>query len=258
LAELKVRLDELLERQRLSRFDNVFFLTYPMIILVMSWLSNALWQTEVFSSHRILSTSLSYLLPQLAFVFLFFVVAEFVRYVRAYYRDDLAARTLSSSHLAGGAIVVLGTAFAVLFPGGALGYLIENRIVPQILSMVPSVIWAGSVSYLSGRYVVSWSRRVFSGWFRQNLPLLVSVSQSRDAIMRWSEWQSKRSRIVWILWFGLCLPSYAAPVVLTIRVQGYLWGETVVHYWMFVALLVGSVIVLGSRSKGRSHHSQQK
>jgi hypothetical protein len=61
-----------------------------------------------------------------------------------------------------------------------------------------------------------------------------------------------------ILWFGLCLPSYAIPVALTIRAEGYLGGETIVHYWMLVALVVGSIIVLGWRSKGGFKHLEQR
>jgi hypothetical protein len=116
LAELKARLDELLERQRLSRFDNVFFLTYPVIILIMSWLSNALWQTEALSSHEVLGTSLSVLLPPLSLFFLMYVVFEFVMYVHAYCKDNLAARISSSADVAGGVIMILGLAFVILFP----------------------------------------------------------------------------------------------------------------------------------------------
>jgi len=258
LVRLEARLDELLERQRLSRFDNVFFLTYPVIILILSWLSNALWQAEALSSHRIFGTSLSALLSQVSLVFLMLVVLEFVMYVRAYYKDDLAARIYSSASLAGGIIVVLGIAFAMLFPERALAYLVEKHIVSQLPSGLLVALWAFSLGYLSSAHIFKGSRRVFSVWFRENLPLLVSLSNGRESMMRWSERSWRSSRIDMILWFGLCLPSYAIPVALTIRAEGYLGGETIVHYGILIALVVGSIIVLGWRSKGGFKHLEQR
>jgi hypothetical protein len=255
LVRLEARLDEL-ERQRLSRFDNVFFLTYPVIILVMSWLSNALWQAEIVSSYRILGTSLSVLLTAMSLLFLMFVVLEFVAYVHAYYNDNLAARIVSSANVAGGVIGVLGVGFAILFPERAIDYLIEKHVVPQLSSAVVLFLWGFSAGFLSRGYVFSGTRRLLSVWFRQNVPLLVSRSNGREAIIRWCESRSRPSTIEKILWFGLCLSSYAVAVALIIRAEGHLCGETVVHYWVLVALIVGTIIVLGLRSKGGSKHLQ--
>jgi len=119
-------------------------------------------------------------------------------------------------------------------------------------------LWGFPLGFSSAIYVVARVRRVLSVWFRGNVPLLVSLSNGREKILRWSEWRPRRSRIVEIMWFALCLPSYAVTVGLTIRAEGRLWGETMVHYWVLVALVVGSIILLGWRSKGRSRLPQQK
>lgn len=135
LERIENRLEILLERQRLSRFDNLMFLAYPLVILSIT-LSVALYsQYEVLKDIQVGGLSLVSLLDILRVLLGGCVAVAFVIFLFAYAADSLDLRRMS--------VVVL--AMTVLLPFGSSFVLVElllilGRVIDLTTTSVASAI----------------------------------------------------------------------------------------------------------------------
>jgi hypothetical protein len=107
-GRLERRLRELLERQRLSRFDTLMFPLYPGTIAAFTALASALWQIHALREFEVLSG----LTAADVVVWLAFLVAVLilglVLFGHAYASDSMRERVDAAGLLALGAVVIGG------------------------------------------------------------------------------------------------------------------------------------------------------
>jgi hypothetical protein len=250
LAKISNRLEELEEHQRLSRFDAVMFLAYPLITLVMTALANINMQkgNPVFQQIKFFGIWS----PNDAFnavysPFVIFVVGGFVYFVLSYLRDDLNGRMYSVFFVVLGSFMILFGLLMSPIPWPLLGN--ETAEAPRNLAAIVELVKFvyGMICFGFGAFYggVLLGRRMLLKvciWLRQNTPKMAAA-----AVLEPNQfWNSGVKRLAKQVWGAVFLPSYTVAVVLSIAVSlwsvGYVGGTILYHFWGLVALVVFTIL----------------
>jgi hypothetical protein len=250
LARLSNRLEELEEHQRLSRFDTVMFLTYPLITLVMTALANASVQTNpvlqqmrffgIWTAKDVFNAVYS---PSLVFV-----VAGFLYFVRSYLTDDLRGRMWSVFSVAVGSSFMAFELLMSPIPWPLFGN--EVTEAPQSLAAFVALVRivygliSGFGVLIAGILVAYWICWKFSIWLDRNARKMTVAAGLEPHLV----WDSSLTRFAKRAWVALFLPSYAVAVMLSIEVSvwsvGHVGGTILYHYWALVALVVLTILYM--------------
>jgi hypothetical protein len=246
LAEIESLLQELLQRQRLSRFDTLMFLLYPVVIAGSTWILSVFWQMPILQDARVVGVPFTEIL-RIASVVIFFLILGFLVFAYAYASDNIGLRAFASG-IFGFSACFSATAFSLLFVVGTLYGPVTTSEMPQILR--PYAAWLGLpavVAALGWTYVVwvaavtarSYVQNRVTAWFTRSLPLMLA---GKVITMRPKLARPHRVGVV-IVWFALCLPSYAFGIAYVVWVEHSLFGIIGYHYWVFTALTATSVFL---------------
>jgi hypothetical protein len=249
LASLQNRVEDLLERQRLSRFDTLMFLAYPVVIAGITTFASVLWQYKTLSAVMIGRLTLTYVIALIGLAFFLWVVWGFIRFVRAYPTDSLTNRIRVFSHFVSSSYSAITVIF-IVFADGLVADLIgkESSMLTEIFLLTFSISTLTFLS-LSHEQLSSGATYKVALWFRKNMPRLYEESgPSLDNLENWVQSAKRRGRFAEVIWFVLSLPSYAIMIALAVRAGG-LQGTTAFHYWTLVALVAMSVVLVLRSSK---------
>ena len=125
LEGIEDRVEILLERQRLSRFDNLMFLAYPLVILSITLSLTISFQYEALRSLQVWGVSLVGLLEILRALLGLCLGAAFVVFLLAYAVDSLDLRLVSVLVLASSVLLSFGSSFVLVALLSILGSVID-------------------------------------------------------------------------------------------------------------------------------------
>jgi MFS family permease len=237
LSRIEGMLQDLSERQRISRFDTLMFLMYPLTFFMMPLLTNALLNWKSFSEAKILGVSYADIL----FFFSVFIglgmICTLLYFIRAYARDNLRERFVafqglmsfgitgfSSGTVAAVAISTVGDLVLKYLPFDLVGWI--TRIAFILGSMFSAVS-------LVGWLIWKFEERVLS-WLRHNIPLKAAIDRV-DSI-ELSKETTFLLRVGIVTWVAVWV-SYGIIVINAIWVVG-LEGVVVYHALVLSGLTV--------------------
>jgi hypothetical protein len=218
------KLDKILERQRMTQFDTVMLLAYPLTILgVQLALGSPAWSIASTSTGGFLgfAYALAFALSLGRMIVVPYFVIGAVLYAFAFLNDNFLLR-MFAVFLWTFALCVCGAASLLLriteLVSWAVVELWFQSFPPQILEALVFVLYvcAGfaifALSSLGVLYVINWMIR----WFTRNVPKQFSTLRIGKTALKLPHLKA----IFLILWYAILLPSYAASVVSTINQVG--------------------------------------
>jgi hypothetical protein len=152
-------LEELLERQRLSRFDNVMLLMYPTIISGSAILAYGLLNISALRDIMILYVPLSYILFDFAIFYLLGLCGTFVIFIWAYIQDKIKLRVNATNlflHIVTISIALIVSMYLiapVVFV--ASKYAIVGRYTSTVFIIAVANLAYGTADWLQMR-ILSW------------------------------------------------------------------------------------------------------
>lgn len=224
LDRLENLLQEVAERQRLSRFDSLMFLAYPLVLAGQTGLANLLWNSDVLKSVKVGDLSFQGIVPGVSIFLGVPLFWTFLIFIRAYVADDLLGRIMACHYLMETTIVVVILPFtAFIIRVGALP--------PELASVVPGVTHLFQEMLTAVLFFVAFTALIFLWqaatcrsiatvftWLHRNVPRRVAQNGLSGLETSFSLIQTKRFRVGRILMIGVC-SIYAAIVVLGALVE---------------------------------------
>ena len=220
LTKLENLLDDMNERQRLTRFDTVMFLVYPVVIAATTLLASGFVQYETLGNVKVLGVALSSLLLYGSLGIACGILYAFLMFVLAYLADDLRRRILSARWVAWGA-TFLGAQLLLVFSVAPITSSLEaitqgsNSSVPTILAF----IFVMSLTFL----VISLAdgmQELFAGlavsWSRNNIPVRFSKMVPLKDFSKSLHFSFLIGKIAWA---AMCI-DYAVMVALALLTKG--------------------------------------
>ena len=134
LAKVENMLEDHVEGQRISKFDNAMFLAQPLVILGVGWLGNALQHAESLRYVAVMGLTFAQILTAFSYFLAFGLIWGFVRFLRSYFSDDLRGRILACHALVSGfGLMVIQLLYALVW----INFTDLDAVVsPQILSAI--------------------------------------------------------------------------------------------------------------------------
>jgi hypothetical protein len=181
LEGIEDRVEILLERQRLSRFDNLMFLAYPLVILSITLSLTISFQYEALRSLQVWGVSLVGLLEILRALLGLCLGAAFVVFLLAYAVDSLDLRLVSVLVLASSVLLSFGSSFVLVALLSILGSVIDvtTTSVRSVIVIFPFVFSALLLLVEGVFRTVDWVCSWFKGIMRISLRERVVTLSSR-------------------------------------------------------------------------------
>jgi hypothetical protein len=241
MARTESLLGELLERQRLSRFDTVMFLAYPIVILGMTVLPNAFLQYQEIS---FMGVHLVYTVLPVSMAFVFGLVVGFLYFVHVYLSDNLRGRMFAAQY------VIINGSF---LPFGLLLILLVTPIQELALKGSSQILWGalpvaltGFLTLTSIQLMVGMTLRVsdkIAQWFETNVPIILKVN--RTFLPRYDRDEKDVIEDIGLLikfcWAVVCL-LYGLMVILAVWADG-LHGIAAYHTAILIGLICATLVV---------------
>jgi hypothetical protein len=247
---LEGRLRELLERQRLSRFDTLMFLLYPATIAAFTALASSLWQIGTLRNFQVFAGLTAANIVLMLATLLIIFICGLVLFAHAYACDSVRERIEAAGLLALGVILVGGPILLLIGVVTLLGSASPIGIPPSLqgyelwffglgaLALVAWILLLFAVAYEVQGYV----QRSAALWFMQNLRFLCAKENLVfGQLPRWHH------TYLAVLWFAICLPSYALAIAYVSWLVGLFNILVDCHYLAFVALFVASTFLVFRR-----------
>lgn len=237
-------LEEVVERQKLSRFDTVMFLAYP---LLLSGISASVWVLSQRTIQDWMVGRVLELIPGLvlfvtvfSIFFLVILAWNIVHFIRGYLGDDIRARIRASHNVVaslGWLIGVMLVLFAVLpvFDLAARAAKGLISVLSWILAFAFGVsIWLTASSFWDE--VTLWFWRKIALWSEKNLPhMLASAHVSFAGVLFYSAARARKPR-GWRVGCVVICVIYSIMVALAAQARGL--GGTGAYYIAFLIVLV--------------------
>ena len=241
VKRMEKMLEDIMERQRLSRFDTLMFLAYPSIIAGTTALAASWSQYEAIRDISILGTHLGYILVHVSVFFVFGVAWSFARFLLAYFTDDLRGRTFALRRFVEMTCFFL-TGLIILFwlplVTGLLGQDLPS-ISRDTLSFISTLLMGLAGTSLSNG-AGSWCMNKAASWFKRSVStmalaagIVVLVPYAEEEAGFWF----RRGKFVW------CVFLLTYGVMNALRVCVYGLDRTVVDHIASLMILV--VITIG-------------
>jgi hypothetical protein len=178
LERIENRVEMLLERQRLSHFDNLMFLAYPIVILGITLSLTLSIQYEAMKSVLVFGVPLNEVVFGICYVFLSGFGVAFLIFGIGYAKDSLHLRLTSLRFLLGG-LASLANAIALIISWRTLSDILSGlqAIFPtntvRLVILTPFLVaWLGIVALGTERFV----RRVAS-WLEKSIPEILKEAR---------------------------------------------------------------------------------
>jgi hypothetical protein len=259
LTRVETLLQNLLERQRLTRFDTVMFLAYPLVIAGMTLLPNAYLQYQALQNVSIMGVALGSILVVLTLFFVLGLVVGFTRFVFAYLVDNLRGR-------------ILAARFLITFAGLLAIQLLLMFLGPQVLELarkdsslvpwgipIPSILFTATLGFaifeLWEGMTDRFTKRILR-WFETNAPLTLEASTIELVATRQNLAKDAESSIR-LASVSMCVACgfYGAMVILATRASGVL--ELAAYHAVFLAVLLVATLMVVVRKKIKTFASEQ-
>lgn len=250
LDRLERLLEELIERQRLSRFDTLMFLAYPAIISGTVLLANVISQAGTYVSVTILGVPILTIVIQLALLFVFGLVASFLLFLFAYARDDIVGRSRTCRFLV---YQTVGLVALVEFPLSSLIQdLAQGDILGTVLRLTTVLSFAISLCSLWASEVVLPFQDRIRLWFRRNIPNL--LEREKIVAKTTSPHEKRFVRRVGIFFWLVALASYGATIALALS-RGLPISGLVGYHVLVLGCLLALTIIAFMRKRQRKGKS---
>lgn len=175
LKRIENQVKILLERQRLSRFDNLMFLFYPLVIFGIGLSLTLSLQYEMMKSIMIWGVSMAQILDTFRLVYVLGPALIFAWFCWGYAADDLVIR-LESLELLGLMLLVLPFSIISLF-------LTHHFVLPASFTTIFPILLLSIPPYFVLMYLAGEAGQRLAGWvaswFERNIPITVEASHGR-------------------------------------------------------------------------------
>jgi hypothetical protein len=241
---LRDMVEDLIEHQRVSRFDTILFLLYPVLLAGMIALTSAILQYRALQGISILGIDFVVILVLGGLLIIAVLGLGFVAFILAYLRDDLKARIGACVYIIdmfGLLIIMFLLACAV--PGFQI---FEGIVKPDSLrhglqgglafgvGYTMSAVWAAPTSL---------SRQRIASWFEGAAPRMFVAAQ-RPFINN-GEWKKKFLDVKIGSLMTCCV--YGAMVISLIRAYGF-QGTAIYHAAVLIVLVALTCFLILYRS----------
>lgn len=151
LKKLEAQVEDIAERQRLSRFDTVVLLLFPVILLMITTLTSAIVNYQTLTKFPIVGPLIDKNLPILLLILVFGLIVPFLAFLKAFLQDSLKGRT--------DACLLMVDYLAV----GLWGF-VQTVISPMVYSLLSAGYPTWITSILPGTFALSITLAIFYVW----------------------------------------------------------------------------------------------
>lgn len=253
LSKIENLLVDMDERQTLTRFDTILFLSYPLVLLGITMLANLSQQFGILANVIFIGLNLGIVLLSISFLLGVFGAVFFIFFLYGYIKDDLHDRLFACRNM----VFVLGGLIVAFLSGGA-ALLIRPLLV--VSSSVLSGDFAFGISSLLVLSLASCELFFLDGvastlverilrWFDMALPRRVAAEAQALGYFRTSNSPKVRHRIFMaakVFWVVTC-GIYGVLVFLNITKIGV--GGMMVYYLFGLFCLLLATLVVFNRDK---------
>jgi hypothetical protein len=170
LRKLESLAEDIVERQRLSRFDTVVFLLFPVLLLITTTLSNVITNYQSIVKIPTIGPLIVKLLPSFLILPFGGLLFTFLLFLKAYLGDDLKGRISACSLIYAYTVIFLLFFVQTQIPALIYGWAEEGQ--GWFIASLPSLF--STVLILAAIYFVSSSQGSLSGriaaWLQENVP----------------------------------------------------------------------------------------
>jgi hypothetical protein len=163
LRRIETQVKILLERQRLSRFDSLMFLAYPLVILGITVSLTIYSQQEALKSIQLMGLPLLDLLAILRDVLLLCLGATFVIFIIAYAFDDLFLRVVSVFVMSSVTLIPFGMLFVLIALFKIFGSVIDLSANSSIIT-ISLFLFSATALFAEG---IARITRSLNSWFNE-------------------------------------------------------------------------------------------
>lgn len=199
LDRIEFLLNDLLERQRISRLDNVMLLAYPLVLSCLTVLSSMIVQYEMLSRITIFGASYTSVLVYVVGFYGSAIIVTFFRFIRYYVRDDLKGRFLACRGFLSFIVCMVGSASVTVLVLVIIAEYIEVLVAPHwtwIVVELALLISSSLATFFLADGLVSRFTESMISWFQTNVPRRLEAERIHFAdVSKRTATAFKRSKI---------------------------------------------------------------
>ncbi len=229
LDKIENMLEDIQEKQRISRFDNLMLLTYPLFFFCFTLLMIAYSNLELLKLIKFFGLPLDSWLFMATMIYLMFLAFPFAIFIRAYISDSLKWRMTASDTLV--FYTILWSSFILLLIAGSpLGELAKNY-APML-----NLLLLGSFGFSFGRFIlnasVSRAENRLLQWLQANFDRRIRMENIKMFKPETARGPTILHKISWLVFFG----SYAYVIYLATLSDGL--TSTIYHILYLIVLII--------------------
>ena len=238
LDKIESMLEDVVERQKISRFDTLMFLMYPAVFFCLAILINAYSSWKLLKDLYLLGWPLGFVLFGMSYVFGTVLILPLVIFIRAYVTDSLRLRIGACFISLVMTICYVFLALAIILPSPISDLArrygdIARLVVTNALGMLIVSFIAEPIVYVEDKITL---------WFFENLPQRIRREGFKLKRPRIAKRVFVARKLVWLT-FSL---SYGTIVILAIRLEG-LHGTILYHAIVLVVFLLTSTLIMAKK-----------
>lgn len=255
-------LEEIVERQKLSRFDTVMLLAYPLLLSGMAASFGVLSQRAiqdwflrgVYEPILGLVFFVTMVSTIVSILWLVMLAWNFINFIRAYLGDDIRARMRASHNVVRSLAwlsVVLLTIFAVL-PVFDLATK-AGKGPASVLSWILALAFGTGIGMTASSFwneAIPWFAREIARWSEKNLPHMLASAHVSFADVLFGSAAEMRERHHWRLGCMVVCIIYSIMIALAIQAQGL--AGTGLYYIVFLIVLIAVTIAIIFRARPKT------
>jgi hypothetical protein len=239
LTKLESLAEDIAERQRLSRFDTVVFLLFPVLLLITTTLSNAIANYQSVVKIPTIGPLIVELLPLLLILPFGGLLFTFLLFLKAYLGDNLRGRISACSLIYAYTVLFLLYFVQTQIPALIYGWAEEGQgwLIAYLPNLFSTVLILAAIYFMDSS-MASLSGRI-AAWLQENVPRKWKAEGlSTELIPSHKAAYFLLGKLTWAVACGL----YAIMFVLAI-VRGGLRAVSAIQFGLFLALVL---VMLGA------------
>jgi len=233
LERIENRVEILLERQRLSRFDNLMFLTYPVVIFGITLSLTLSIQYDVIRNILLWGNPMVLFLEVFRALILVGLGGAFLFFCLAYATDRLELRLASLRILVVFTLGIVGWIFLTLLGLGVLA--LFGTFAAELIFLAPLILAFAILGAEALGRLVDW----VASWFEKRMPITVKAARaSLGTFHRFA----KHRLVLKASWSASSLMYFVILVIAALR--GQLMGGTGYDAFYVAAFLTATEAII--------------
>jgi hypothetical protein len=248
LRRLENLAEDIVERQKLSRLDAVIFLLYPVLLLIITRLSEVIMNYQSLTKIPTIGPLIATILPYLLVFMVGGLLFTFLLFLRAYIGDNLKGRISACSLSYAYTVIFLIYSIATQIPGLSFGLTEDGQewFVPYLPSLFSMTLTLAAIDFVYAFQAVLSGR--IAMWLKKNVPRKWKAARlSTQPVSTYKSANIKYEKITMVIACSL----YAIMVGYSVSLRG-LKSTSASQFGVLIGLILMTLAIVQGE---RVHHS---